>query len=73
MYTVNFRFALGDTVRTRSGLGVIIELSYSGISGQKFLVHGIGNKDFRKWYYLSEVKKLSWFDKLCLFLNKKIF
>ena len=73
MYTVNFRFALGDTVRTRSGLGVIIELSYSGISGQKFLVHGIGNKHFCKWFYLPEIDKLLWFDKLYLFLNKKIF
>ena len=73
MYTVNFRFALGDTVKTVFGLGVIVELSYSGLSGQKFRVRSIGNKHFCKWFYLPEIDKLLWFDKLYLFLNKKIF
>jgi len=73
MYTVNFRFALGSTVKTVLGLGVIVELSYGGLSGQKFRVEGIRNKHFCKWFCLTEIDKLPWFDKLCLFLNKKIF
>lgn len=73
MYTVNFRFALGDTVKTVFGLGVIVEVSYSGLSGQKFRVEDIRSKHFCKWFCLTEVDPLSWFDKLCLFLNKKIF
>lgn len=73
MYTVNFRFALGDTVKTVFGLGAIVELSYGGVSGQKFRVQSIGNKCFCKWFYLSEVDPLSLSDRWYFFLNKKIF